>query len=570
MSAYYILILIKFLEKFNPVLLTIYFVLKLKICYNALMGISKKKAIIFLLIIIAVAAFFRLWQLNTIPPGLYPDEAINGNDALSSLQNHNFKVFYPENNGREGFFIWLIALSFWLFKPSIWAFRIVPSLLGILTVFGLYLLTKELFSYYRQNRSRCIALLASFFLAISFWHINFSRIGFRAILVPFSLVFGFYFLFKGFRLKKYYNLIISGLFLGLGFYSYIAYRFVVLLLMIALAGWWLIYKNEKLKKRFLLSTFYLLLSTFIIALPIGIYFLLNPAQFFGRAAGVSILSQGNPIYNLGKSLILHLGMFNFHGDGNWRHNFSGSPELLWPVGILFLIGFILLIKNLIISLKNKNYSLLLSSSFLLSWFFIMLLPGVLSYEGIPHSLRVLGVVPVVYIFSALAAYWLYEKIKISFKTKYLRIGLYACLSILLLSIAIAQFDKYFFQWAKKPETESAFAKNYVKIGKYLNSLPGNIQKYVVVNQGGVPVPYPNGTPMPAQTPIFLERMKFGQIRAIYILPNNLDKIKINKNKETIVVPLQPNLNLFASLHYKFSAGEIQKKQGVTFYKINNK
>ena len=169
------------------------------------MNISRKKIIIFLLIIIiTIAVFFRLWQLNAIPPGLYPDEAMNGNDALTSLQNHNFKVFYPENNGREGLFIWLIALSFWFFKPSIWALRIVPAIFGILTVLGIYLLTKELFRY-RQKQAYYLALLASFFLSISFWHVNFSRIDFRAILVPFFLVFGFYFLSKGFRLKNIFS-----------------------------------------------------------------------------------------------------------------------------------------------------------------------------------------------------------------------------------------------------------------------------------------------------------------------------------------------------------------------------
>ena len=531
------------------------------------MKISKRKAIIFLLIIIAIAAFFRLWQLGTIPPGIYPDEAMNGNDALSSLQNWNFKVFYPENNGREGLFIWLISLSFWFFNPSIWAFKLVPSIFGILTVFGLYLLTKELFSQYSENRSRCIALSASFFLAISFWHINFSRIGFRAILVPFFLVFGFYFLFKGFRKKKAVHLIISGLFLGLGFYTYIPYRFVVLLLLIALIGWWLIYKKENLQRKFFILTLYCLLFTFIIALPIGAYFLKNPGGFFGRATGVSIFSQGNPIYNLAKSIVLHLGMFNFYGDGNWRHNFAGSPQLLWPVGLLFLFGIILSIKELIVSAINKNRSLLVTHCLILSWLFIMLLSGFLSFEGIPHSLRAIGVTPVIYIFTALAAYWLYEKIKIFFKTKYQKIAFYICLSILLLTITYAQFDKYFFQWAKNPETKNAFSENYLETGKYLNSLPDNVQKYVIVNQEGTPVPYPNGIPVPAQTPMFIERIKFGKVRSTYLLPKELNQIRIDRSKGTIIIPLQYDENLLSEVYQKFPYGKIQKKNGFQFYEI---
>ncbi len=527
---------------------------------------KKYKILIILLIVLGIACFFRLWQLNNIPPGLYPDEAINGNEAISGPG----MVFYPENNGREGLFINLIALSFSIFGVSIFSIRIVPAIIGILTVLGLYLLTQEIFqnTKYKILNTKYIALLSSFFLAVSFWHVNFSRIEFRAILVPFLLTFGFYFLFKGFRLKKYLNLLISGLFLGLGFYTYIAYRFVVLLLIIALISWWLIYKKQKQQKTFICYTLYLLLTIFIVALPIGIYFLENPAQFFGRAAGVSILSQGNPIYNLGKSLILHLGMFNFYGDGNWRHNFSGSPQLLWPIGIFFLIGFIY-------SLYRNYKSILLHRSilseffpfgFLISWFLIMLLPGVLSYEGIPHSLRVIGVIPSVYIFAAFGAFWLYKKIKRFFKTKYQTIALYLCLSIILLSIAYAQFDKYFFQWAKRPELKGAFAENYVAIGKYLNSLPDDVQKYVIVNQSGVPVPWPNGIPMPAQTTMFIERTKYPEPQAIYLLPENINQIKINK--ETVIVPLQYDKDLFSKLFQEFSSGEVQEKNGIHFYKIN--
>jgi len=482
------------------------------------MAVENKKAMIFLLVILAIAAFFRLWQLDSIPPGLYPDVAINGNDALDSLKTGQFKVFYPENNGREGLFIWLIALSFSIFGPSIWTIKIVPAIIGILTVFGLYLLTKELFS-------RKIGLLASFFLAISFWHVNFSRIGFRAIMVPFILVFAFYFLFKGFRIEKRFNprgcrgltsgvkpFIISGIFFGLGFYTYISYRFVIFLL-----GPILI-----LRKKYFRFTIYCLLFTVLVALPIGIYFLLNPGDFFGRAAGVSILASQNPVYELGKSLILHLGMFNVYGDGNWRHNLSGSPELLWPVGIFFLIGFI--------------YSIVKKYWFLISWFFIFLLPGILSYEGIPHSLRVIGTMPAVFIFAGLGACLVFEQLKKFSKTKKQVFAFYLCIFIFLATLVYAEFDKYFEQWAKKPEVADVFSKNYVELGNYLNSLPDNVLKYVIVNQPGVPVPFPNGIPMPAQTPMFIERVKYGKIRTTYLLPEDLDKIKIEE--EAVVIPIQ--------------------------------
>jgi len=156
--------------------------------------IKNHQALILLLLILALAFFFRFWQLDSTPPGLYPDEAIHGNNALESIETGDYKVFYPENNGREGLFINLIALSFRIFGPHIWTIRLFSAIFGFLTVLGLYLLTKQLFI--DDKRGTKIALLAAFFLSISFWHVNFSRIGFRGIMVPFCLVWSFYFLFN--------------------------------------------------------------------------------------------------------------------------------------------------------------------------------------------------------------------------------------------------------------------------------------------------------------------------------------------------------------------------------------
>jgi 4-amino-4-deoxy-L-arabinose transferase-like glycosyltransferase len=522
--------------------------------------------IIFLLIILAIAAFFRLWQLNSIPPGLYPDVAMNGNDALGSLKTGNFKLFYPENNGREGLMIWLIAFSFSIFGVSIWSIKIAAALIGILTVLGLYLLTKELLTLATSDKRQAtsIALLSSFFLAISFWHVNFSRIGFRAILVPFCLVFLFYFLFQGFRTKKVSNFIFSGLFFGLGFYTYIAFRLAVPLVLLILIPWWLIYKKKNLKKVFILYTLYFILTTFIVALPIGIYFLNHPQDFISRAGDVSVFSQKNPILALGKSLASHLLMFNFLGDFNWRHNISGKPVLFWPVGILFLIGLIFCLGKILKAFKNENRSSVIGYWSLISWWFVMLLPGVLTSEGVPHSLRVIGSIPPTFIFAGIGGLFLWEKINQFQINKKTRGWLIPSLLILLAVLFIyAQYWRYFILWGKNPETEGAFSKNYVLIGNYLNSLPKTVKKYVIVNQSGTLV---KGIPMPAQTAMFIESTKFGEPQSIYLLPEDIDKIKIIE--EGVIVPMLSDIELLNELSRKFPNGEIIEKEGFWVYEIN--
>lgn len=522
---------------------------------------TKKKGLIFLLIIIAIASFFRLWQLDSIPPGLYPDVAMNGNDALDSLKSGNFKVFYPENNGREGLMMWLIALSFSIFGVSIWSIKIVAAIIGILTILGFYLLIKELFNiqtFQQSNNPTIVALLSSFFLATSFWHTNFSRLGFRAILLPFVLVFSFYFLFRGFRTKKLLDFTLAGIIFGLGFYTYTSFRMAVLLLFFALIFWFFIYKKEGLQKQFIIHTSYFLILVFIVALPIGLYFLENPEYFLSRASGVSIFNQQNPIGATFESLIKHLAMFNFYGDSNWRHNFSGSPMLFWPVGILFLIGFFIIVREIFKKSNYQNLKLLFGFFFPLSAFLIMLLPGVLTYEGIPHAIRVAGVIPSVFIFAGLGGWWIYEKLNRVVKNKKLFTAV--CL-LFLVAVGYSEFNKYFFEWAKNPNVADAFTKRYADIGNYLNSLPEKIQKYVIINEPGVPVPWPSGFPMPAQTPMFIEKMKYGEIRSVYLLPENLDQIKI----PSVIVPMKYDDNLFNELSQKFPQGKIKSENEILIY-----
>lgn len=503
-----------------------------------------------LVVVMALSVFFRVWDLNSVPPGLYPDVAMNGNDALNTLENRDFKVFYPDNNGREGLFMWLIALSFSIFGASVWSMKIVASLFGIFTVLGVYLLSKELFKKINQNYE-LIAILSSFFIAVSFWHTLFSRLGFRAIMVPFFLVYGFYFLIKGFdKGKGVFNFITSGIFLGLGFYSYISYRFVVLLGIIVFFLW-------RRNKEFFKGAAICSASMIITALPLGIYFLSHPQDFFGRAAGVSVLNDQNPLFSLLKSVVLHLGMFNFYGDGNWRHNYSGSPELFLPVGIFFLIGFILSIREII---RRRNIAVYV---FLISWFFIMLLSCFLSGEGAPHALRAIGAIPVVYIFAGLGAFFIFDKLKGFFHTKIGLYQFYTVIAILLLIIAFFDFYKYFYSWGRNQNVNDAYSKNYVDMANQLNTAPDGIEKYVVVNQSGV---LANEIPVPAQTPIFIERSVYGKTRAKYILPENISKI--SPQNEALIFLMAEDLDLSAKIMSLFPNGDFYNFEGFWVYKIN--
>lgn len=507
-----------------------------------------------LIAIIIIAAFLRLYNITQLPPGLYPDEAMNGNNALEALSpTGHFKVFYPENNGREGLFINIQALSIKIFGNEPWALRIVSALFGILTVLGVYFLAKELFS-------KNIALFSSFLLATSFWHINFSRIGFRAIMAPFFMTWALYFLLKALNSEKYkLASVIGGILLGLGFHSYIAYRAMPALIIIVWILYWIKNKDQVVRKKIIISAVYFTIASLVMFAPLGIYFLKNPQDFFGRTTQISIFGTPSPLKSLGINIIKTAGMFNVAGDWNWRHNYAGRPELFWPVGILFLIGAAISIRRLFSTgtgrssrpardagldsrpndsfgdqahlgsetFHTKTGGGSFASIILFSWLLIAALPVVVSNEGLPHALRSILMIPPVFILAGVGGIWLYEVLKKYVPPQHRRIIHYS-LFIILFLLTLQVYTTYFVLWAKNPNIQDAFAANYARIGRELRELPKELPKYVIVEGGGVDV---RGIPMSTQTVMFLtdtftpEKQK--ERNLYYVLPSEKSKIPVN-------------------------------------------
>lgn len=424
--------------------------------------------------IISIAAFLRLYSLDTIPPGLWPDEALNGTQALTEPP----KLYYPENNGREGLIMWLDALSFHFIGVSMVSFRLVPAIIGILTVIGIYFLASELF---KKNN---IGLLAAFFTATSFWHINFSRINFRAIMLPLFLCWSFYFLFLGFRKKNWWPFVVSGILFGAGFYTYTSFRLAPIILFLTLFVWWLAGKKRGLAKKHLGQAAAMLIATFFCALPIGLYFLMGHIdQFFTRLGPISVFEQPDPLFAFMESLLRHLAMFNFYGDPNMRHNYSGDPQLFFPVGILFLVGFWQMAKKTFTGINRGAWEEILPHFTLFIWFFVMLLPGALTYEGLPHALRIIGVLPVCYILAAEGGDVVYNWLGRKMDKKSL-----AALAVLVLFISgFFPPYRYFNQWTNNPETRAAFTADLVSMGTFLKDTSADSNKYVIVYGGEMPV-----------------------------------------------------------------------------------
>jgi len=452
----------------------------------------KKRNLIYLLalmVILGLSFCVRAMNIENAPGGVYPDEAINGMDALKAFQSGNYQWFYPDNNGREGLFMNLIAFSYAIFGVTIMGLKFPSIIFGTLSVLGTYLITKELF------RSRRAGLMAAFFLAFSFWSINFSRIAFRAIMLPTILSFSFYFLFRGLRtfqgfsikqgiFKNYAYFALAGFIFGIGLHTYIAFRIAPGILAILFLALW-ITKKHFLRDYWIQGLIFTLFALISMA-PIILTFQAHPEFLNSRSGDISILSpevnQGNLIGTAAKSLGLSLVKYNFWGDQNWRHNYPPYPILNPLLGLPFLAGLIYLIVKwfhlLFIRFKNgirdrKFYVY----SFILAWFFAMLAPEFMTAEGLPHALRAIGTLPTTYMISIIPLLWfLGKKDTFDHGFKFVTVSL---IFIVMFTVGVSNVIKYHKFWAQNENQYNSFEGNLIEISDYLKTVPENYNKVVI-------------------------------------------------------------------------------------------
>jgi 4-amino-4-deoxy-L-arabinose transferase-like glycosyltransferase len=433
-------------------------------------------------IIIFIAFFLRFYNIANLPAGLYPDEAMNGMNAVVANETGDYKLFYEENSGREGLFINLQALSLKTFGVNIPALKLWSAIFGTLTALGIGLLAWELFE------RRGAALIAAFVTATSYWAINFSRIGFRAIMVPFLLSFSFYFFFRGIRTRSIFSFIIAGLIFGLGVHTYIAFRLAPIILILLLPILMLTY--EDFLRRYWRHALAFLLAAFIAAAPMFIDFYRNPHHFVSRSDEISIFSptvnHGNLPLTFAKTLGLSLIKYNFVGDQNFRHNYAPYPILDPIVGTLFLAGFLFLLGQTLRLLRERIRSgirnpHLTRNAFLFIIFFVMLAPEYLTGESLPHALRSIGTQVPVFLFATFPMLFLFN---LALRNRGGRRLVFLSLLILMLGTsALWNAVKYFSFFAHNPKQYPSFGASFQNMSQHINESPAGTHMYLYANTG---------------------------------------------------------------------------------------
>ncbi len=166
----------------------------------------------------ALALTVRLYGLAQSPPGLHGDEANFGMEAMRIASGQWLGAWSPVNLGHPTGHMYFMALVIKLSHPSIFTVRLATAIMGTLSIPVAYGLFRLLFA-------PRVALPATALLALSFWHVAQSRMGWAMAPAVSIFLASLYLFFLGWRTSRQRYFVLSGIFLGLGFYIHKSYPF---------------------------------------------------------------------------------------------------------------------------------------------------------------------------------------------------------------------------------------------------------------------------------------------------------------------------------------------------------
>jgi DNA-binding beta-propeller fold protein YncE/4-amino-4-deoxy-L-arabinose transferase-like glycosyltransferase len=420
------------------------------------------REVLILVLILAVALFMRAYRLDEMPPAVYLDEGDNGLEAIRLMAAGTYVPFTRASNGHPTFYLYLVGLAFRVFGGTPLVMRWVGVLAGVATVFVFYLLVRQLYGF-------GAAAVATFLLAVSRWHITYSRIAFEGILTPLFAVLTFYFLVKAVRTGRRGHFAAAGLALGLGLNTYVSFRVVPVVALFYLAHCYLV--ERRTLRRPLTAVVALALATVVAFGPLGAYFLRFPQDVWHRARQASVtldIERAGSYEPLRQNIKKTLLMFNYRGDPRPRHNLPDERELDFGTAMLFLLG----VGYSLYHWKQSRYFVLLV------WLLLGLLPGMLSLaDSNPHSLRTIASLPAAFLLAAVTADRAWEGVAQGLRGQVFpyRVGLAV---VLLILVGRANYVTYFNQQAQNESVYYDYDPIQTEVAKYIKAMGNTHRVYV--------------------------------------------------------------------------------------------
>lgn len=388
----------------------------------------KKKENIILILIFLLALFLRVFNLNNLPYGFHEDELSNTYVGRFIFENgkdlygNSWPLFYFDKFGDYPPVLpmYLSGISTYIFGINEFAARFPIALFGAITVFPLYYLAL----YFFKNKK--VGLLSSFLLAITPWHVVYSRSTAEGIIALFFFTSGLLAIFNWIEIKKKFLLIIGFSCLVLTYFLYPSFRLLVplSLLPIPLA----IDKKEK-KAKGLLSIGLLvsiLLTFWILTTTWGKARFEQTSLFANSGIATTIKARNEAFsFGMGNNNILEARIFhnkiigytreflrqylsyftpiNYFTEGGEPYRYFSIPQQ----GLLYLTFIPLILTGFFFLSKRTDFKIF----YLFHLTCISVIPAALTVDFTPHFHRaVLLIIPII-LFSAFGFYHL-SKIRI--------------------------------------------------------------------------------------------------------------------------------------------------------------
>jgi 4-amino-4-deoxy-L-arabinose transferase-like glycosyltransferase len=417
-----------------------------------------KKINFFLLFILLLAFLLRFWQLGVVPPGLFGDEVDTGYQAYSILKTGRdyFGNLLPIHFQSYG--DWRVPLYIYLDSPFVGLFglnelgvRLPAAILGLLAVLASFFLAKKI------SQDEKMALVTAFLVAISPWHVHFSRAAFEAIFLTFLFPLAVIFFLQALTSKKNRDFVIAALLFGLTPYAYNTPKLFLPLIILVLLG---IYRKELLARKKKSAIFLIVLG--LILLPMLVDIFQGPG--IARFNSLSIFrDESTPervrLTREDSSLSPNLQRLFYNKVGFWTQDFidnylssfstqflfiRGDPSPRQSIGTqgelyLFELPFLFLGFGLLFyqALKKKKKI----ARLVLAFIFLTPVPAAITQGGGEHAIRLLSMIPWLQLATAAGFVFAAQNLKKKWRRLFLAGWLAVALFFLVLFI-VHYFDLY--------------------------------------------------------------------------------------------------------------------------------
>ncbi|MBU3956781.1 glycosyltransferase family 39 protein [Patescibacteria group bacterium] len=443
-------------------------------------------------LILLLASILRLWGLSSYPAGLNADEAAIGYNAYSLIltgkDEHgnswpiHFKSF---GDYKPGLYFYLVLPLVKILGLNVLAVRLPSAILGTLSVWLIYLLVKELF------KNEVWGLLSAFFLAISPWHLHFSRGGWETNAATCLILLGSWLFFKGLEKPRFF--VFSVLFYGLSFYTYHSARIIVPLLGLGLI---FLYRKRLFQRK---NRQWVLISGivgFIILIPLIISFF-GPAGI-SRFAGVGLLADTGPLWRInelrghhGDTMALPVRLIHNRFIGysiafakNWFDHLQGEYLFITgdviersrvpDMGQMYLFDILLVVLGIYFLLKKQPKNWLV----VFLWLAVAPVAAAMTFQT-PHALRSLMMVIPLIIISAYGFYqsWLWVKTKAK---KPLVTSYWLLVAVVLLWSTTYYLHQYYVHYPKT--YPDAWEYGFDQLVSYVQEVEGKYERIYVTDK----------------------------------------------------------------------------------------